>query len=94
MGPGMRGDMTVTSKKVAGAAARAESAIVARHAELQQVLDEWSSVLAAVAAAEAISALFTRHVAKENYLLLPALERSGADLAGLLAREDHLAGSR
>jgi iron-sulfur cluster repair protein YtfE (RIC family) len=160
--------MTVTSGKVASGAARAAPAIVARHAELQQVLDEWAGVLAAeaarggqvrragnllrafladevlphtraeeralypagkrdprtgllvqalvsehralasraerlatqtepvavAAAAEAIRALFASHAAKENDLLLPALERSGADLAALLAREDHLAGSR
>jgi hypothetical protein len=43
---------------------------------------------AAVAAqAAAISALFASNVAKEDNLLLPALERSGADLAALLARE-------
>ncbi|HUY52081.1 MAG TPA: hemerythrin domain-containing protein [Streptosporangiaceae bacterium] len=160
--------MTVMSRKAASSAARAAPAIVARHAELQQVLDEWASVLAAEAAgsgqvrparnllcafladevlpharaeertlyparkrdprtglpvqalvsehralasraermatqtepvaasaaAEAISALFASHAAKENDLLLPALERSGADLAALLAREGHLAGSR
>ena len=149
-------------------ASRAAPAIVARHAELQQVLDEWAGVLAAeaarggqvrparnllraflademlphtrseertlypadkrdprtgllmqalvsehraltsraerlatqtepvavVAAAEAIRAVFASHAAKENDLPLPALERSGADLAALLAREDHQAGSQ
>lgn len=50
---------------------------------------------AAVAAqAAAISALFASHVAKEDSLLLPALERSGADLAAVLARETGLAGSQ
>jgi hypothetical protein len=43
------------------------------------------------AQAAAISALFAGHVAKENSLLLPALEQSGADLAALLAREPRLA---
>jgi hemerythrin HHE cation binding domain-containing protein len=149
--------MIVTSRKAAGGAARAASAIVACHAELHQVLDEWAGVLAAAAArggqvrparnllralladevlphtwgevrtlypagkrdprtgllvralvgehralasrAErltaqaqpALSALFASHVVKENYLLLPALERSGAGLVALLARENQLA---
>ena len=43
------------------------------------------------AQAAAISALFAGHVTKENSLLLPALEHSGADLAALLAREPRLA---
>ena len=156
--------MTVTPGKTARAA-RAGEAFVARHAELQGVLDHWAGVLAAAAAsgdpvrpvrnllraflieevlpharaeertlyraamrdpdvsllvqalisehrvlasmtgrlgeppaasaaqAAAISALFASHVAKEDSLLLPALERSGADLATLLARESRLAGS-
>ena len=46
------------------------------------------------AQAAAISALFASHVAKEDSLLLPALERSGADLTALLAREPRLAGSQ
>lgn len=41
----------------------------------------------------AISALIASHVAKEDSLLLPALERSGADLTALLGREPRLAGS-
>ncbi len=50
---------------------------------------------AAVAAeAAAISALFASHADKEDALLLPALERSGADLAALVAREPLLARSR
>ena len=159
--------MTVTPDKTARAA-RAGQALVARHAELQGVLDHWAGVLAAAAdsgspvrpvrnllcafltddvlpharaeertlyraarrdpdvsllvqalisehqvlasmtgrlgepappaataaQAAAISALFASHVAKEDSLLLPALERSGADLAALLAREPHLAGSQ
>jgi hypothetical protein len=44
------------------------------------------------AQAAAIGVLFASHVAKEDALLLPALERSGTDLAGLLAREPRLAG--
>jgi Hemerythrin HHE cation binding domain len=159
--------MTVTPDKTARAA-RAGQALMARHAELQRVLDHWAGVLAAgadsgspvrrvrnllrafliddvlpharaeertlyraarhdpdtsllvqalisehrdlasmtgrlgepappaatAAQAAAISALFASHVAKEDSLLLPALERSGADLAALLAREPHLAGSQ
>lgn len=160
--------MTVTSQAPAGAAASAGVRFVARHAELQQVLDQWADVLAAAAdrgdpmrpaksllrtfiadeilpharaeertlyraaqrdpgaallvralirehrdlasqaerlaaqvqpvtvaaTAEAISALFASHVAKENDLLLPALERSGANVARLIAREDRLTGLR
>ena len=160
--------MTVSSWKAASGTARAAPAIVARHAELQQVLDEWAGVLAAEAArggrvrpagnllrafladevlpharaeeralypvgkrdprtgllvqalvsehralasraerlatqtepvaasaaAEAIRALFASPAAQESGLLLPALERSRADLAALLARGGRLAGSR
>jgi hypothetical protein len=46
------------------------------------------------AQAAAISALFASHVAKEDSLLLPALERSGADLSALVAREPRLAGGQ
>lgn len=50
---------------------------------------------AAVAAeAAAISALFASHADKEDALLLPALERSGEDLAVLVAREPLLARNR
>ena len=49
---------------------------------------------AAAAQAAAISALFAGHVANEDSLLLPALRRSGADLAALLAREPRLAGGQ
>ena len=160
--------MTVTSQAQAGVSTRAGAAVVARHSELRQVLDQWAAVLTAAAAsgdpvrparsllrvflvdellphiraeertlypaarrdprtrplvqalaaehralasrtaqlatltqpaavaaaARAISALFASHAAKENSLLLPALERSGAGLARLLAREDLLAGIR
>jgi hypothetical protein len=162
--------MTAMSDNSARAAraARAREAFIARHAELQEVLDHWAGVLAggackggpvrpvlsllrsfladevlpqaraeertlyraarrdpiasplvqaligehrelaaragrlgeptrpAIAAAEAaaISALFAGHVAKEDSLLLPAVERSGADLAALLAREPRLAGGQ
>ncbi len=160
--------MAVTPQMPARAAARSGAALVACHAELQQVLDQWASVLAeaadrgdpmrpakallrtfladeimphtraeerslyrparrdpgaallvqalirehrdlasqaerlsaqvrpvAVAAtAAAISALFASHVAKEDDLLLPALERSGIDVARLIVREDRLTGLR
>lgn len=46
------------------------------------------------AQAAAISALFASHVAKEDSLLLPALERSGADLPAMIGREPCLAGSQ
>lgn len=159
--------MTVTSPEPARDTASAESAIMARHAEMQEVLDKWAEVLAhaaasgtsarlprkllvafladevlthakaeertlypagardtrtgllvqalvsehrafawqaarlaketesvaAAACAEAIRALFASHVAKENYLLLPALTASGANLRAYLARENHLAGA-
>lgn len=48
----------------------------------------------AAAQAAAISALFASHVAKEDSLLLPALERSGADLPAMVGREPRLAGSQ
>jgi hypothetical protein len=50
--------------------------------------------IAVAATAEAISVLFASHVAKENDLLLPALERSGANLARLIAREHRLSDLR
>jgi hypothetical protein len=46
----------------------------------------------AAAQAAAISALFASHVAREDSLLLPALERFGADLPAILDREPRLAG--
>lgn len=147
---------------------RAREGIVARHAELREVLDHWAGVLAAAAAggspvrparsllraflvdevlpharaeertlyraarrdpgtgllvqalisehrllasmagrlaeparptdtavqAAAISAVFASHVAKEDSLLLPAMERSGADLPAILGREPRLGGSQ
>jgi Hemerythrin HHE cation binding domain len=159
--------MTVTPDRTARAA-RAGQALMARHAELQEVLDQWAGVLAAAAdsggpvrparnllrafldnevlphvraeertlyraarrdpgtsllvqalisehrdlaaraaalrepgspaataaQAAAISALFASHVAKEDSLLLPALERSGANLTARLAREPRLSGGR
>jgi len=48
--------------------------------------------IAVAAEAEALSALFASHVAKEDNLLLPALERSGANLAALIARDRRLTG--
>jgi iron-sulfur cluster repair protein YtfE (RIC family) len=47
---------------------------------------------AAAAEAAAISALFASHVTKEDSLLVPALQRCGADLAALVAREPLLTG--
>jgi hypothetical protein len=55
-------------------------------------LGEPARPAASAAAAAAISALFASHVAKEDTLLLPALELSGADLAALIAREPLMAG--
>jgi hemerythrin HHE cation binding domain-containing protein len=46
------------------------------------------------AQAAGISALFASHVAREDSLLLPALERSGADLPAMIGREPRLAGSQ
>jgi hypothetical protein len=48
----------------------------------------------AAAQADAISALFASHVAKEDSLLVPALERSGADLPAMIGRGPRLAGSQ
>jgi hypothetical protein len=48
----------------------------------------------AAAQAAAISALFASHVAGEESLLLPALERSGAGLPAMIGREPRLAGSQ
>lgn len=44
----------------------------------------------AAATAEAIRSLFAVHVAKENYLLLPALDRPRTGLAVLVSREPTL----
>lgn len=55
-------------------------------------LGEPASPAAVAAQAAAITALFASHVAKEDRLLLPALERSGMDLAAVAAREPFLAG--
>ncbi len=57
-------------------------------------LGEPAPPAATAAQAAAISVLFASHVAKEDSLLLPALERSGANLAALLAREPCLAGGQ
>jgi hypothetical protein len=72
-------------------------ALTSEHRDLAAravTLGEPASPAAAVAQAAAISALFASHVAKEESLLLPALERSGADLAALIAREPRLAGGQ
>ena len=50
------------------------------------------TVVAAQAAV--IGAVFASHVAKEDSLLLSELERSGTDLAALLAREPRMAGGQ
>ena len=70
-------------------------ALTGEHRELASMagrLGEPARPAAIAAQAAAISALFASHVAKEDSLLLPALERSGAGLAALLARESRLAG--
>lgn len=72
-------------------------ALVAEHRVLASRAGQFVTLTApagVAAAAGAISDLFARHTAKEDRLLLPALGRSGTDLASLLAREDHLAGIR
>ena len=72
-------------------------ALISEHRDLALMagrLGEPAQAAAAAAQAAAISALFASHVAKEEHLLLPALEHSGTDLATLLAREPRLAGSR
>lgn len=72
-------------------------ALISEHrllASLTGRLSEPAQPAATAAQAAAISALFASHVAKEDSLLLPALERSGADLAALLAREPRLAGGQ
>jgi Hemerythrin HHE cation binding domain len=72
-------------------------ALISEHRDLASraaTLGEPTQPAAIAAQAAAISALFASHVAKEDSLLLPALERSGADLAALLAREPALAGNQ
>ncbi len=72
-------------------------ALIGEHRDLASMaarLGEPAQPAAAAAQAAAISALFASHVAKEDSLLLPALERSGADLAALLAREPRMAGGQ
>jgi len=72
-------------------------ALISEHrvlASMTSRLGEPTSSAAVAAEAAAVSALFASHVAKEDSELLPALERSGADLAAILAREPRLAGSQ
>lgn len=72
-------------------------ALISEHRDLASMtgrLGEPAPPAAIAAQAAAISALFASHVAKEDSLLLPALERSGANLAALLAREPRLSGGR
>ena len=72
-------------------------ALISEHRVLASMtgrLGEPAPPAASAAQAAAISALFASHVAEEDSLLLPALERSGAGLAALLARGPRLAGSQ
>jgi len=72
-------------------------ALISEHRDLASraaTLGEPAQPAAIAAQAAAISALFASHAAKEDSLLLPALERSGAGLAALLAREPGLAGNQ
>lgn len=72
-------------------------ALIGEHRDLAagaMTLGEPASAAVTAARAAAISALFASHVAKEESLLLPALERSGTDLAALIAREPRLAGGQ
>lgn len=76
-------------------ASRLVQALISEHRLLASLADRlgelaWSADAAAQAAA--ISALFASHTAKEDCLLLPALERSGADLPAMIGREPCLAG--
>ena len=70
-------------------------ALVSEHRDLASMtgkLGEPQRPAAVAAQAAAISALLASHMAKEDSLLLPALERSGTDLTAVLAREPRLAG--
>ncbi|MGH3235313.1 MAG: hypothetical protein ACRDOH_19115, partial [Streptosporangiaceae bacterium] len=49
--------------------------------------------VAVAATGEAIRSLFAVQVAKENYLLLPALAASRVDLLALLGSAEHMAAS-
>ena len=70
--------------------------LMSEHESLKSMtagLSEPAPPAAIAAQAAAIAVLFAAHVAEEDSLLLPALERSGTDLAALLAREPLLASS-
>ncbi len=72
-------------------------ALVNEHRDLAAraaALGEPAKPAATAAQAAVMSALFASHLVKEDSLLLPALERSGADLAALIAREPRLAGDQ
>ncbi len=72
-------------------------ALIREHGVLASMagsLSESAQPAAIAAQAAVISALFASHSAKADELLLPALERSGADLPALLAREPRLAGGQ
>lgn len=69
-------------------------ALMREHESLKSMtaaLREPARPAAVAAQAAAIAALFASHAAKEDDLLLPALESSGTDLTALLAREPLLA---
>lgn len=72
-------------------------ALIAEHRLLASMADglgEQARPADAAAQAAAVSVLFASHIAKEESLLLPALERSGADLSAMIGREPLLAGSQ
>lgn len=72
-------------------------ALISEHrtlASMARKLGGPGSPTATAARAAAISAVFASHVDKEDSLLPPVLERSGTDLATLLARESRLAGGQ
>jgi len=72
-------------------------ALIGEHRMLASMaggLGELARSAEAAAQADAISTLFASHVAREESLLLPALERSGADLPAMIGREPRLAGGQ
>ena len=71
------------------------AAMIAEHRGLEKAVDAVAQArdgVAAVAAASAAQALFGAHLAKENDLLLPALDSAGVDLAPLLEGMHELLG--
>lgn len=72
-------------------------ALISEHRDLAAraaALGEPGSPAATAAQAAAVSALFASRAAKEDSLLLPALERSGANLTTRLARGPRLSGGQ